>query len=125
MTIAIVCARRRGRQLPKESSAVSPVPGFFGVASVVRNLRCRFRHHVGRPFWLRLFLASFLACRPPSFLPSWVLSVLGSVRKGFSFFSYLVSFWIGSCGFAVASPVKQAKMLPVFVFVFLLGFALS
>ena len=34
MTMITVFARWRGRQPPNESSAVSPVPGFVGVASV-------------------------------------------------------------------------------------------
>ena len=41
LTIAIVFARRRGRQPPNESRAVSSVPGFVGAASVVRNFRSR------------------------------------------------------------------------------------
>ena len=38
MTIATVFARRRGRQPPNESRAVSSVPGFVGVASVCSQL---------------------------------------------------------------------------------------
>ena len=39
------------------------------------------RFHVGRPLWLLLFLASFLACCLPYPLLSWVLPFLGFVRK--------------------------------------------
>ena len=83
MTMVTVCAWRRGRQPPNESRAVSSAPGFVGAASVVCNFRSRFRLHVGWPLWLRLFLASFLACWPPYLLPSWVLSFLGFARKWF------------------------------------------
>ena len=41
------------------------------------------RFHEGRPLWLLLFLASFLACCLPYPLLSWVFPFLGFVRKRF------------------------------------------
>ena len=62
MMIAVFFARRRGRHPPNKSSAVSSAPGFVGVASVFATLGFRSRFHVGRPLWLLLCLAFFLAC---------------------------------------------------------------
>ena len=50
----------------------NPVPfrqrlDLLGWLLLVRNFRFRVKSHVGRPLWLRLFLASFLARWPPSF----------------------------------------------------------
>ena len=52
----------------------NPVPfrqclDLLGRLLFVRNFRSRIRIHVGRPLWLLLFLASFLACWPPYFSP--------------------------------------------------------
>ena len=54
----------------------------------VRNFRCRLRLHVGRPLWLRLFLASFLACWPPystPFLGSLFLRFCSEMVSAFPF----------------------------------------
>ena len=63
----------------------------WGGFCLFANLRCRFRFHVGRPLWLRLFLASFLA-RWTSLLPPF----LGSLSLSLRFWSEMVSaFWFG------------------------------
>ena len=69
----------------------------LGRLLLVRNFRCRFRFHVGRPFWLRLCLASFLARWPPSFLPSGVLSLSQVLfGNGFCFLVWNRSICFGS-----------------------------
>ena len=82
MMMVVFFARRRGRQPPNKCRAVSSELGFVGGGFVLfATLGFSFRFHVGRPFWLLLFLASFLACCLPSPLLSWVLPFLGFVRK--------------------------------------------
>ena len=87
----------------------------------VRNFRCRFRFHVGRPFWLRLCLASFLARWPPYFLPSGVLSLLGFVRKWFllSGLESVNLFWV--CFWLWVFLYNRTKCCPFLFFAFCLG----
>ena len=93
----------------------------LGWLLLVRNLRCRFRFHVGRPFWLRLCLASFLARWPPYFLTSGVLSLLGFVRKWFllSGLESVDLFWV--CFWLLVPLQNRTKCCPFLFFAFCLG----
>ena len=91
----------------------------FGGFVLFATLGFSFRFHVGRPLWLLLFLASFLACCLPSPLLSWVFPFLGSEM------AFALEFGPGRSvlwSFVAGFPSKnKTKCCPFLFFGFRLG----
>ena len=116
MTIATVLPGGVAVNPPKNPVPFRQCLDSLGWLQFVRNFRCELWYHVGRPLWLRLFFASFLARRPPYLLPSWVLSFLGFVRKGFLLFHFVSVdlFLLTCCRFSCKTGQNAARFCFLF-----------